>query len=71
MDTLIFDGKIEKYVEVCGGDTTKLYKVVEPLIKGTGLMRMPCGSCPVAHECHEGGIISPTKCIYMKEWLEL
>ena len=49
LDTLIFDGKVEQSI-VAGGDAgqTKLYRAVNPLIPPSGLMRMPCGSCPVS-----------------------
>lgn len=49
LDTLIFDGKVEQSF-VAGGDAgqTKLYRAVNPLIQPSGLMRMPCGSCPVS-----------------------
>ncbi|XP_052765997.1 DNA-directed RNA polymerase III subunit RPC6-like [Mya arenaria] len=73
LDTLIYDGKCERSI-VAGageGDQTRLYRSVKPLIQSTGLMRMPCGSCPVIKNCHEGGVVSPTTCVYMKEWLTL
>lgn len=72
LDTLIFDGKVEQSF-VAGGDAgqTKLYRAVNPLIQPSGLMRMPCGSCPVFDKCYEGGAVSPSTCVYMKEWLEL
>lgn len=72
LDTLIFDGKVEQSI-VAGGDAgqTKLYRAVNPLIPTSGLMRMPCGSCPVFDKCYEGGAVSPSTCVYMKEWLDL
>ncbi|XP_076360581.1 RNA polymerase III subunit F [Tachypleus tridentatus] len=76
LDTLIYDGKVEKTVvasQVTSGSTagmTRLYRAVEPLIESTGLMRLPCGVCPVMEECQEGGAISPSNCLYMKEWLD-
>ncbi|XP_060592194.1 DNA-directed RNA polymerase III subunit RPC6-like [Ruditapes philippinarum] len=73
LDTLIYDGKCERSIVAAAGDTgqTKLYRSVKPIIESTGLMRMPCGSCPVFHNCYEGGAVSPTTCIYMKDWLQL
>ena len=49
LDTLIYDGKLEQSI-VAGGDTgqVKLYRAVNALIQPSGLMRMPCGSCPVS-----------------------
>lgn len=73
LDTLIYDGKCEQSI-VAGaadGEQTKLYRAVNPLIQSTGLMRMPCGSCPVFHKCYEGGAVSPITCLYMKDWLQM
>ncbi|KAL4238043.1 DNA-directed RNA polymerase III subunit RPC6 [Mactra antiquata] len=74
LDTLIYDGKCERSIVVGAGDSDKskkLYRAINPVIQSTGLMRMPCGSCPVFHNCYEGGAVSPTTCIYMKDWLQL
>jgi len=30
----------------------------------------PCGVCPVASKCEPGGLISPTSCIYLSQWME-
>lgn len=49
LDTLLYDGKCERSIVAGAGDgeQTKLYRAVNSLIESTGLMRMPCGSCPV------------------------
>ncbi|CAL1298514.1 unnamed protein product [Larinioides sclopetarius] len=72
LDTLVFDGKVEKSVISTSSEdgSEKVYGVIKPLISNCGLMRVPCGVCPVHNECRDGGIISPTTCPYMKEWLE-
>lgn len=74
MNTLIYDGKVESSLTtgtvVGSDDQVKLFRSVNPLVVPTGLMRVPCGVCPVFDECHEGGIVSPINCIYMNEWLE-
>ncbi|CAI9725220.1 DNA-directed RNA polymerase III subunit RPC6-like [Octopus vulgaris] len=77
LDTLIYDGKVERSIVAgpcsssgASGSITKLYRAIKPLIQPTGLTRMPCGTCPVFHLCSEDGVISPTSCIYMKEWLD-
>ncbi len=74
LNTLVFDGLAEMSVVV---DTTsgnasqkKLFRGIKPMIPVTGFMRLPCGVCPVVTDCHDGGEISPSKCIYMKEWLD-
>jgi hypothetical protein len=60
---LICDGKVEKTLTAgTAGDQTsdqvKLYRIIAPLVSTTGLMRMPCGVCPVSendnHSCCSG-----------------
>lgn len=75
LDTLIYDGKVEKTVIAATTSSseknmTNLYRATEPLIQNTGLMRIPCSVCPVFEDCHEGGAISPSTCQYMKDWLD-
>ena len=53
LDTLIYDGKVECSVVAGGEDSTgqvKLYRAVMTLVPTTGLMRTPCGVCPVSNE---------------------
>ncbi|XP_032881628.1 DNA-directed RNA polymerase III subunit RPC6 [Amblyraja radiata] len=77
LNTLIYDGKVEITIIAAKEGTVgsvegqmKLYRAVNPIIQPTGLMRTPCGMCPVFDDCHEGGDISPATCLYMTEWLE-
>lgn len=75
LNTLIYDGKVEKTIvstQKASGDggQENLYRAVNPMLQDTGLMRLPCGVCPVFSQCNEGGAVSPSTCIYMKEWLE-
>ncbi|XP_066034154.1 DNA-directed RNA polymerase III subunit RPC6 isoform X3 [Chamaea fasciata] len=77
LNTLIYDGKVEMTIIAAKEGTVgsvdgqmRLYRAVSPLIQPTGLVRTPCGLCPVFDDCHEGGEISPSNCIYMTEWLE-
>ncbi|XP_053880095.1 DNA-directed RNA polymerase III subunit RPC6 isoform X2 [Malaclemys terrapin pileata] len=77
LNTLIYDGKVEMTIIAAKEGTVgsvdghmKLYRAVNPIIQPTGLIRTPCGLCPVFDDCHEGGEISPSNCIYMAEWLE-
>lgn len=53
LNTLIYDGKIMQSVRVGPSGTNKegqvkMYRVAKPLIEPSGLMRMPCGTCPVS-----------------------
>ncbi|XP_071950167.1 DNA-directed RNA polymerase III subunit RPC6-like [Antedon mediterranea] len=75
LNTLIFDGSVEMTIMAGQGGSSdagevKLYRAVGKLIEPTGLVRVPCGVCPVFDQCHEGGAISPSNCVYMNEWLE-
>jgi len=66
LDTLIFDGKVEKTTK---GDDAKFYRAIEPLVPTTGIVRIPCGICPVSRNCSDIGAITPTKCTYLRDWL--
>ncbi|XP_039182101.1 DNA-directed RNA polymerase III subunit RPC6 isoform X2 [Crotalus tigris] len=77
LNTLIYDGKVEMTIiaakEASAGSVDghmKLYRAISPVIQPTGLIRIPCGLCPVFDDCHEGGEVSPANCVYMMEWLE-
>ncbi|XP_074598390.1 RNA polymerase III subunit F [Brevipalpus obovatus] len=69
LETLVFDGKVEKQLSVDTSSNINTYRAIQQITVPNGLMRMPCGLCPVSDECHIDGIISPSKCIYLKEWL--
>jgi len=82
LDTIIFDGKAEMIIVSDSSSTSsstggrsevvqkKLYRSIKPLVSVPGLMRVPCGVCPVVRNCYPGGLVSPQTCIYLKEWLE-
>ncbi|RWS24315.1 DNA-directed RNA polymerase III subunit RPC6-like protein [Leptotrombidium deliense] len=77
LETLVFDGRVEKHVSASRsnmegdtGSTVKMYRAIKPLVKNTGLMRIPCGLCPVIKDCYEDSPISPSKCLYFKEWFD-
>ncbi|XP_046751042.1 probable DNA-directed RNA polymerase III subunit RPC6 [Diprion similis] len=67
LNTLIYDGKVERTLS---SDGSNLYRAVEPLLSPPGLIRTPCGVCPVRKNCCDIGEITPKKCHYIKEWLE-
>ena len=76
LETLIYDGKVEKSVIACAESSSasgqmNIYRSVEPLVPVSPVMHTPCGICPVFNSCHPGGAISPQTCIYMKDWLDL
>uniref|UniRef100_A0A3B4AZX6 DNA-directed RNA polymerase III subunit RPC6 n=1 Tax=Periophthalmus magnuspinnatus TaxID=409849 RepID=A0A3B4AZX6_9GOBI len=77
LNTLIYDGKVEMTVIVAKEGTAgsvdgqmKLYRGVNSITAPTGLVKTPCGLCPVFDDCHDGGEISPSTCIYLSEWLD-
>ncbi|CAG0883286.1 unnamed protein product, partial [Darwinula stevensoni] len=73
LNTLIFDGKVEKSIAVSGesgaGTDTKLFRAVESPLTAPGLVRMPCGICPISKNCSDIGAVTPKKCQYLKDWL--
>ena len=78
---MVFDGKVERSVVVAqeasaddgceAAAPTRFYRAVEPLVATAGLMRSPCGGCPVARDCSESAVnpVNPVKCAYIKQWL--
>lgn len=65
LNTLIYDGKVEMTVIAAKEGTVgsvdgqvKLYRGVNPIIQPTGMVRTPCGLCPVSdvtgHHCFNG-----------------
>ncbi|XP_068084229.1 DNA-directed RNA polymerase III subunit RPC6 isoform X2 [Anabrus simplex] len=67
LDTLVYDGKVER---ILTSDGRHLYRAIQSLLPTPGFVCMPCGVCPVLRICDDIGAVNPKKCIYMKEWLE-
>nr|CAD7585943.1 unnamed protein product [Timema genevievae] len=44
LDTLLYDGKVERSVAL---DGSYLYRAIESLLAAPGIVRIPCGVCPV------------------------
>ena len=71
LSALMYDGKVERVVSAdAEGKPINLYRAKLSSIPATGLMYTPCGACPLVYNCCEGGAVSPSSCVYMKEWLE-
>ncbi|KAF7386774.1 putative DNA-directed RNA polymerase III subunit RPC6 [Vespula maculifrons] len=66
LNTLIYDGKVEKTLS---SDGSNLYRSVQPLLTSPGLIKVPCGVCPVRKDCCDIGDVTPTKCQYIMEWM--
>lgn len=47
LDTLVYDDKVEKCVATNNDGSLNLYRVIKPLFNTSGLMKVPCGVCPV------------------------
>ena len=46
------------------------YRAVESLLPTNGLVRIPCGVCPVYKNCHDTlGAVNPVNCQYLTEWM--
>lgn len=44
LNTLVYDGKVEK---ILSSDGNNLYRALQPLLSPPGLIKTPCGVCPV------------------------
>lgn len=66
VDTMTYDGVVEELK----GERGRSYRVRKVPPAGNQLGRVPCGSCRVFSDCKPGGVISPTSCVYMKDWLK-
>ena len=84
VNVLVWDGKLEEcgngYRTVRGvqpfdpgkkksGDEDDVEEVGREEKRSNGLTEMPCGRCPVLHDCAPGALISPASCVYFEEWL--
>lgn len=71
LSALVYDGKVEKTISPdSDGKPVSMYRARLTFPKTLGLMSTPCGACPLVSRCREGGVVSPSTCVYMKEWLE-
>lgn len=81
LETLVFDGKAESQISVGSADSSnRMDKLYRACSTGTdvssservadGLLRVPCGGCPVIRDCQPGAVISPSSCIYLTQWLD-
>ncbi|XP_029659439.1 probable DNA-directed RNA polymerase III subunit RPC6 [Formica exsecta] len=67
LNTLVYDGKVER---ILAGDGSNLYRAIQPLVTSPGLIRTPCGMCPVRKQCFDDGPVTSIKCQYIREWLD-
>ncbi|XP_057855537.1 uncharacterized protein LOC131065136 isoform X1 [Cryptomeria japonica] len=76
LDMLVLDGSVEKVRSTATGDFISIpvnefcFRVSQTRIQeSSAFTDIPCGVCPVLHECTDDGLISPKTCIYYKKWL--
>jgi DNA-directed RNA polymerase III subunit RPC6 len=77
LQTLVYDGRLEEvrtsvlsYTGHTGTGQT-MYKVSKNINPPNFLTETPCGVCPVSSQCCEEGVISPTTCVYITNWLAI
>lgn len=77
MDMLVLDGEVEEVISTGTGlfaafpPDTLLYRGSQSRLSETSAFTsIPCGVCPVLHECSDDGLISPKTCIYFQNWLK-
>ncbi len=75
LDTLIYDGKIEKMTIASmitneNGAKQNMYRSMKSIIDSAPIVRNPCGICPIFDDCHDDGLITPSTCIYLTKWLD-
>lgn len=69
LEKLVYDGLAERRIVTHSNEgDVKSYRSTNQFVTSTGLMKMPCGVCPVSSDCHDHGDITPVKCIYFSEW---
>lgn len=44
LNALVYDGKIERTIST---DGSNMYRAIQPLLSSPGLIKVPCGICPV------------------------
>ncbi len=67
INTMVYDGEVEVTKTK---DGVERYRRIRPTPAVNQLASLPCGSCPVFKQCTPDGVISPTSCVYMDNWLK-
>lgn len=78
LNTLVYDGKVERSIVSASAsfsstEQVNLYRAVNAVLTtthGSGIVRIPCGTCNLIDNCYDDGPINPKACVYMKEWLD-
>ena len=67
LDTLVYEGRIDMAETP---DDIHYRPALLTLPNVSPLASVPCGICPVFHDCQSGGVISPDNCVYFNSWLD-
>lgn len=67
INTMLYDGEVEVSKTK---DGVERYQKIRATPAVNQLASLPCGSCPVFKQCTPNGVISPTSCVYMDNWLK-
>ncbi|XP_046631389.1 DNA-directed RNA polymerase III subunit RPC6-like [Daphnia pulicaria] len=70
LETLVYDRKIEMRMVSDGDEQIKTYRTVETLLSSAGVVRIPCGVCPIIVKCGTAGEVQPKNCAYYDQWLD-
>lgn len=69
MTTMLYDGVIEQRLPVQDYSLDDHFRTVVTTPSVDNLSSVPCGGCPLLRDCSPDGVISPSNCIYVTEWL--
>lgn len=70
VNTLVFDGRVDEISAVDDESESRYQTAVLAVPSTSAFTTIPCGVCPVFHDCHDDGLISPATCEYYNSWLE-
>lgn len=71
LDVLVWDGKLHTALNGKAYKSSRMFEEYNGDSAGNGLTESPCGRCPVADICEEGGPVNARTCEYFQEWLEI
>eukprot|EP00047_Mylnosiga_fluctuans_P009349 m.10952 g.10952 ORF g.10952 m.10952 type:complete len:295 (+) comp2578_c0_seq2:58-942(+) len=69
LETLVWDGVAESVFSAAQGG--RVFKLARMPVTPPDVLCAPCGVCPVFHNCAEGSVVSPSTCIYLRQWMDL
>jgi DNA-directed RNA polymerase III subunit RPC6 len=67
LDTLVYDGKVQKKRVMSGEEA---YWACNSLLPSPGLTVIPCSVCPAVYSCHSNTILTSIDCQHLTTWSE-